>query len=32
VSPDGLRWHFYIRSTLHWHNGDKIETRSSSEA
>jgi MarR-like DNA-binding transcriptional regulator SgrR of sgrS sRNA len=26
VSPDGLRWHFYIRSTLHWHNGDKIET------
>ncbi|MEZ6875650.1 SgrR family transcriptional regulator [Enterobacter sp. KBR-315C3_2022] len=27
VSPDGLRWHFYIRSTLHWHNGDKISTR-----
>lgn len=26
VSPDGLRWHFYIRSTLHWHNGDKIST------
>ncbi|MDY1036777.1 SgrR family transcriptional regulator [Lelliottia sp. CFBP8978] len=26
VSADGLRWHFYIRSTLHWHNGDKIET------
>jgi ABC-type transport system substrate-binding protein len=26
VSDDGLRWHFYIRSTLHWHNGDKIET------
>lgn len=26
VSKDGLRWHFYIRSTLHWHNGDKIET------
>lgn len=26
VSPDGLRWHFYIRSTLHWHNGDKVET------
>ena len=26
VSPDGLRWHFYIRSTLHWHNGDKVDT------
>lgn len=26
VSADGLRWHFFIRSTLHWHNGDKIET------
>ncbi|HFT7188964.1 SgrR family transcriptional regulator [Enterobacter ludwigii] len=26
VSEDGLRWHFYIRSTLHWHNGDKVET------
>ncbi|WP_414453065.1 hypothetical protein [Enterobacter kobei] len=26
VSADGLRWHFYIRSTLHWHDGDKIET------
>ena len=26
VSDNGLRWHFYIRSTLHWHNGDKIET------
>lgn len=26
ISADGLRWHFYIRSTLHWHNGDKIET------
>ncbi len=25
VSADGLRWHFYIRSTVHWHNGDKIE-------
>lgn len=24
ISADGLRWHFYIRSTLHWHNGDKI--------
>ncbi len=26
VSADGLRWDFYIRSTLHWHNGDKVET------
>ncbi|STR41243.1 oligopeptide ABC transporter [Klebsiella michiganensis] len=26
VSPDGLRWHFYIRSTLFWHNGDPIKT------
>ncbi len=26
ISPDGLHWHFYIRSTLHWHNGDAIET------
>jgi MarR-like DNA-binding transcriptional regulator SgrR of sgrS sRNA len=26
VSDDGLRWHFYIRSTLHWHSGDKVET------
>ena len=26
VTDGGLRWHFYIRSTLHWHNGDKIET------
>ena len=26
VSDEGLRWHFYIRSTLHWHSGDKIET------
>ena len=26
VSPDGLRWHFYIRSTLCWHNGDTVET------
>jgi len=26
ISADGLRWHFYIRSTLHWHTGDKIET------
>ncbi|HGK4780170.1 TPA: SgrR family transcriptional regulator [Enterobacter cloacae] len=26
VTDSGLRWHFYIRSTLHWHNGDKIET------
>ncbi|VED53470.1 Oligopeptide ABC transporter, periplasmic oligopeptide-binding protein OppA (TC 3.A.1.5.1) [Raoultella terrigena] len=21
-----MRWHFYIRSTLFWHNGDPIET------
>lgn len=27
VSEDGLRWHFYIRSTLHWHNGDPVETQ-----
>lgn len=26
VSADGLRWDFYIRSTLHWHYGDKVET------
>jgi MarR-like DNA-binding transcriptional regulator SgrR of sgrS sRNA len=26
ISADGLRWRFYIRSTLHWHNGDKVET------
>ena len=26
VSPDGLCWQFYIRSTLHWHNGDAVET------
>jgi len=26
VSDDGLRWHFYIRSTLHWHNGDPVTT------
>lgn len=25
ISADGLSWHFYIRSTLHWHNGDKVE-------
>lgn len=24
VSPDGLRWRFYLRSTLHWHNGDAV--------
>jgi MarR-like DNA-binding transcriptional regulator SgrR of sgrS sRNA len=23
---DGLRWQFYIRSTLCWHNGDAVET------
>lgn len=26
VSEDELRWQFYIRSTLHWHNGDPVET------
>lgn len=26
VSSDGLRWHFYIRSTLCWHNGDTVKT------
>jgi MarR-like DNA-binding transcriptional regulator SgrR of sgrS sRNA len=30
VSPDGLRWHFYIRSTLFWHNGDPIKPHSCS--
>ncbi|WNN49421.1 SgrR family transcriptional regulator [Siccibacter colletis] len=27
TSADGSVWHFYIRSTLHWHNGERIETR-----
>lgn len=26
VSEDGLSWHFFIRSTLHWHNGEAVET------
>ncbi|MEX3019052.1 SgrR family transcriptional regulator [Kluyvera sp. STS39-E] len=26
VSEDGLCWQFYIRSTLHWHSGDAVET------
>ncbi len=26
VSPDGLCWDFYLRSTLHWHNGKPVET------
>ncbi|HBC7343020.1 TPA: SgrR family transcriptional regulator [Citrobacter koseri] len=26
ISADGMRWDFYIRSTLHWHNGDTVET------
>ena len=26
VSPDGLTWQFYLRSTLHWHNGKSVET------
>ncbi|HCU0294555.1 TPA: SgrR family transcriptional regulator [Citrobacter sedlakii] len=26
ISRDGLRWDFYIRSTLYWHNGDPVAT------
>ena len=26
VSEDGLNWYFFIRSTLHWHNGEPVET------
>ncbi|MTH44736.1 SgrR family transcriptional regulator [Intestinirhabdus alba] len=26
ISADGLRWDFYIRSTLHWHTGDTVAT------
>lgn len=26
ISADGLRWQFFIRSTLFWHNGDSLET------
>lgn len=26
VSSDGLSWHFFIRSTLHWHNGEAVAT------
>ncbi|MCK1967059.1 SgrR family transcriptional regulator [Franconibacter sp. IITDAS19] len=26
VSPDGLTWRFYLRSTLHWHDGKPVET------
>lgn len=26
ISCDGLRWDFYLRSTLHWHNGKPVET------
>lgn len=26
VSEDGLNWNFFIRSTLHWHNGEPVET------
>jgi len=26
VSTDGLRWRFYIRSPLYWHNGDALTT------
>ncbi|EFC0651151.1 SgrR family transcriptional regulator [Escherichia coli] len=25
ISADGLRWDFYLRSTLHWHNGDVVK-------
>ncbi len=25
TSTDGLRWGFYLRSTLHWHNGDAVK-------
>lgn len=25
TSTDGLRWDFYLRSTLHWHNGDAVK-------
>lgn len=25
TSADGLRWDFYLRSTLHWHNGDAVK-------
>lgn len=24
IGDGGLRWHFYIRSTLRWHNGDPV--------
>lgn len=27
ISPDGLRWDFYLRATLHWHNGKPVETQ-----
>lgn len=26
VSGNGLCWDFFIRSTLHWHNGEPVET------
>lgn len=26
VSNNGLCWDFFIRSTLHWHNGEPVET------
>lgn len=26
ISADGLRWDFYIRSTLYWHNGDAVSS------
>ncbi|WP_333890320.1 SgrR family transcriptional regulator [Atlantibacter subterraneus] len=27
ISQDGLCWDFYLRSTLHWHNGKPVETQ-----
>jgi MarR-like DNA-binding transcriptional regulator SgrR of sgrS sRNA len=26
ISEDGLNWYFFIRSTLHWHTGEPVET------
>lgn len=27
ISSDGLRWRFYLRSTLRWHNGDAVNAQ-----
>jgi len=27
ISNDGLRWRFYLRSTVRWHNGDAVNAR-----